>query len=492
MTCVICVVKLPEGLDTAVVTEILEQEKAKKELQTAEEVAKVATAFDGLRCILADTCVAAHSRAVTAAASAEEHVLVLEELHAAMKSASALLDAQDEPAIQSARYSSAPRDQFASAAQLKLPIENSSCGAKPNRKHHCFPVDFGENAYTQCLDQAEYCSSCAPASDWYWLYPFVALIRLLVDCRYLTTMVESNTVLGSGLQRLVHSWQNTSFIRPASESPLEPQTGPTAATLASEGSSSDTARNRPGSRSVTALPAQEPKQNAMDTRHTVTVRVPCAQTGTPVASQSGIFDSTEPAELELNQSPENAEVSASATEQQQQLLTRGRELRDISGIMNKMLHQSQDPAVQSSWAPEQQLVHHPDWIQSRRLGLSIDPEQLALEDERSAAQSYAAMIAREEALATAARTVGQREAQALAAAAAAESETEAARLELVRLHEVAENMREERYVPCIIRCSDTRYSRDQWLSRTGCCLICTCTAGIRHEQVQTTLSSSAS
>ena len=96
-------VSLPEGFDMAVVSDILEQEKAKHDLKTAEDVSRVAAAFDGLRCVLADTCVAAHSRAVASAATAEEHGKLLLKLQTAIAAASSLMDAQHEPAIQSAR-----------------------------------------------------------------------------------------------------------------------------------------------------------------------------------------------------------------------------------------------------------------------------------------------------------------------------------------------------------------------------------------------------
>lgn len=101
-------VSLPEGFDVALVSDILAQEKAKKDLKTAEDVARVAAAFDGLRCTLADTCVAAHSRAITAAATAEEHSKLLLKLNTALAAASSVMDAQHEPTMQSARCAQLP------------------------------------------------------------------------------------------------------------------------------------------------------------------------------------------------------------------------------------------------------------------------------------------------------------------------------------------------------------------------------------------------
>lgn len=92
----------------AIVSDILAEEKIKRDLKTAEDVARVAAAFDGLRCTLADTCVAAHSRAVAAAATAEEHGKLLQELQAALAAAGSLMNAQHEPAIQSARCVASP------------------------------------------------------------------------------------------------------------------------------------------------------------------------------------------------------------------------------------------------------------------------------------------------------------------------------------------------------------------------------------------------
>jgi hypothetical protein len=100
----VCTVSLPESMNVAVVAEILAEEKAKKALQTAEDIARGAAAFNGLRCTLADSVVAAHSRAVAAAASAEEHAQLLRELLAALSAAGSFMDAQREPAIQSARW----------------------------------------------------------------------------------------------------------------------------------------------------------------------------------------------------------------------------------------------------------------------------------------------------------------------------------------------------------------------------------------------------
>lgn len=119
----------------------------------------------------------------------------------------------------------------------------------------------------------------------------------------------------------------------------------------------------------------------------------------------------------------------------------GRELRDISGVVGQLLLNREDLTASS-------FMSGHEMPQARRLVLSIDAEQLPLQDERAAAQGYAALVAREEALAAAARAASRRESEALAAVAAAEAEIAAAQRDLVRLHEVAESMKVERCVLC--------------------------------------------
>jgi hypothetical protein len=137
---------------------------------------------------------------------------------------------------------------------------------------------------------------------------------------------------------------------------------------------------------------------------------------------------------------EVADVTLQDKECSQKLLTPGRELRDLSGAVDKLLINREDLIAS-------QFVTGQPRPRSRRLVLSIEAAQLPLEDERAAAHGYAALVAREEALAAVSRVASRREVEALAAAAAAEAETAALRRDVARLYDAAEAMRVQRFAP---------------------------------------------
>jgi hypothetical protein len=125
-------VLLPESFRLAIVAQILEEEKAKKDLQSAEDLARVAAAFNGVRCTIADCVVDAHSRAVAAATSADEHAQLLAELNAALSAVGSFLDAQQEPVNQSARWVRPHRSQH-SMSGIGTLISRRSFGMRAPR-----------------------------------------------------------------------------------------------------------------------------------------------------------------------------------------------------------------------------------------------------------------------------------------------------------------------------------------------------------------------
>lgn len=224
-------------------------------------------------------------------------------------------------------------------------------------------------------------------------------------------MVESNTVLGSGLRSLCTKWVHSSSVAPGNTGadPL------------------DSAESRPSHVGPISTPGELSAPSAASPASTdpfpAALRVPYSHD-----------DVHHPPEQD-----ESADAPQLKAMHAQRPLQPGRELRDITGVVDKLLLNREDLTAGSFMSGQERP-------QARRLVLSIEAEQLPLQDERAAAQGYAALVAREEALAAAARAASRREIEALASAAAAEAEFEAARRDLARLHNVAEAMRVERYV----------------------------------------------
>lgn len=224
-------------------------------------------------------------------------------------------------------------------------------------------------------------------------------------------MVESNTVLGSGLHSLCSKWLQTSLV------------APNTATDASTRRYSST-EHPPTPGEAPGAPPGPPQPQASTAAQHVAVRVPCGQL-------EGQDDSVPPDEQEI--------LPAGQVPLSEKQLQPGRELRDISGVVGQLLLNRENLTANAFMGGQ-------EMPQARRLVLSVEAEQLPLQDERAAANGYAVLVAREEALAAQARAASRREAGALAAAAAAVKEFAAARQELVRLHEAAESMKVERCV----------------------------------------------
>jgi hypothetical protein len=214
-------------------------------------------------------------------------------------------------------------------------------------------------------------------------------------------MAESNTVLGAGLHSLCDKWKQMSHLTNTDEVPAK---------ISTQASPSQSPSIPPQGESPPVVPPAIP---SLTVKMQEAVRIPENQ---DVTSQDKLC-STPPLRI-------------------------GRELRDISVAVDKLLLNSEREEDAASCCSTDQ-----GRPRSRRLILSLQAEQLPLEDERAAAQGYAALVAREEALAAAARAASRREADAVAAAAAAEAETAAAWRDVERLHEAARAMREQRRAP---------------------------------------------
>lgn len=230
-------------------------------------------------------------------------------------------------------------------------------------------------------------------------------------------MVDSNTVLGSGLSSLCSKWHHTSYVRPypgAAPPPFNP------------------AEQHPPRSSQSPSMSHEPPSDGAPIADESTHAHPSAAVRVPY-SQDCVQD-------DIETEPMHEEDNNASHDQDSNLLQPGRELQDISGIFNKLLLKQEGVTAHSFVATGNQQ----DRPQARRLILSIESEQLPLEDERAAAQGYALLVAREEELAAAVRAASRREAEALAMAAAGEAEIVAARQELMQLQVVAEAMKAER------------------------------------------------